>query len=94
MGDDNDGEDTWEERRRKIVARREASAKLDAWMDAVTWRPTPWGDDEPGGLHATHEGVLSMPGAEFRCYQLSDGQRVLDADDVMRFFSGGEQMEV
>jgi len=46
--------------------------------------PSPHSDGE---LYATHEGILKFAGAEFRVYQLNDGQRVFDASDIERFFS-------
>lgn len=37
---------------------------------------------EEGTLYATHQGVLEIGAAKLRVYQLNDGQRVFDADDV------------
>lgn len=37
-------------------------------------------------LYATHVGVLRIGGYMLTVYQLNDGQRVIDADDVVRFF--------
>ena len=37
---------------------------------------------EPGVLYATHSGTLEIGAARFRVYQLNDGRRVFDADDV------------
>lgn len=56
-------------------------------MANVVWTPC---DVSPvgGELVATHEGVLNIVGVAIRCYQLSDGRRVLDGDDVERLFSG------
>jgi len=59
-------------------------------MNAVDWKPVEPKTDVDGNLpHVTHEGELNFAGAYFRVYQLSDGQRVLDADDVETFFSDG-----
>jgi len=44
-------------------------------------------DRAPEGLHATHQGVFEIAGATFRVYQLSDGQRVIDAEDLAAFLS-------
>lgn len=41
------------------------------------------GDDLP---YATHEGSLNIFGVDLKCYRLSDGRAVFDADDVHRFF--------
>jgi hypothetical protein len=59
---------------------------IERMLDAVEWRPIPGA----GGtdLHATHEGVLALADIELRCYVLSDGTRVFDADDIERFFGG------
>jgi hypothetical protein len=43
--------------------------------------------DEPDALYATHKGVLEIGAAKLRVYQLNDGQRVFDADDVGAFFT-------
>lgn len=61
---------------------------IDILVGAVEMTPLPV-DDEPradGLLHATHEGVLEIGELTIRVWQLSDGQRVLDAGDVERFF--------
>ena len=60
---------------------------LDRLLDGVEWTAT--GRLPAGELpYATHEGVLHIAGSELRVYQLSDGQRVFDADDFARFFGG------
>lgn len=64
-------------------------------LDSVEWKALPplaiiegmRSDPLP---HATHYALLDLCGFTFRCYQLSDGRRVFDADDVERFFAGGE----
>lgn len=43
--------------------------------------------DEPDALYATHEGTVEFGAAKLRCYQLNDGSRVFDADDVAAFFT-------
>lgn len=65
----------------------ESAAAMDELLDLVDWQPT---GEVPGGdeLYCTHSGVLKMAGVELRVYQLNDGQRVFDADDVIRFFEG------
>lgn len=64
---------------------------MDNLFGAVEWTALPRDGDEPwDGVepHATHEGTLTIAGFSFRVYQLSDGSRVLDADDVAAFFGG------
>jgi hypothetical protein len=43
--------------------------------------------DEPDALYATHKGVFKIGAAEIRTYQLNNGERVLDADDVIALFT-------
>jgi hypothetical protein len=61
---------------------------IDAMLDAVEWEeipggPASWNDALPV---ATHEGVLRVMDFELKCYQLSNGMRVFDADDLARAF--------
>ena len=60
-------------------------------LDSLDWKPTGAPDhfeDERAALpYATHEAVLQIGSARLRCFQLSNGQRVFDADDVQNFFS-------
>jgi len=61
----------------------------EAMMNSVEWQPIApdaamLSDD--GLPYATHEGTLSIGGFEFKCYQLSNGARVFDAESVHRFF--------
>jgi hypothetical protein len=63
---------------------------VEQMLDTVEWVATnneqSQGND--GLPHATHEGVLSIGGMRLRCYRLSDGMAVFDADDVKKFFDG------
>lgn len=58
---------------------------IDRFLDTIEWRAmeTPSNTDE---LHATHCGILEIAGVRLHVYQLSDGQRVIDADDMEKFF--------
>lgn len=57
-----------------------AKTPIEAIMDRLQWTPVSYeAGTEPEGLYATHEGVLDIAGSKFRCYQLSDGSRVLHA---------------
>jgi hypothetical protein len=63
-------------------------APIDAVLDTVERQATgaqPDGSDLP---HATHSGVLTLFGKTLRCYRLSDGRAVFDADDFRDFFEG------
>lgn len=61
---------------------------INAMMNRVKWKTYEATEPVPQGeLHATHEGILDFGGdVKIRCYQLSDGQRVLDAEDCYEFF--------
>lgn len=72
-----------------------AKTPIDALLDRVEWTTTQdqpkvaQGTDEiPEGLYATHEGVLEIAGNKLRVYQLSDGSRVFNADDIEAFLRG------
>lgn len=50
----------------------------------VEWECLPPSEDVPNmvGLpYATHSGVLNLFGCSLRCYRLSDGNAIFDADD-------------
>lgn len=63
---------------------------VELLLDQVEMVPLPCaprpGDELP---YATHQGALSLGDLTITVYQLSDGQRVLDADDVARFLEAG-----
>jgi hypothetical protein len=62
---------------------------IEALLDTVEWSeikdgsPVDAGDGLP---YATHQGVLWIGDRSLRCYRLSDGRAVFDADDVHEFF--------
>jgi len=62
---------------------------IDIMMDDVVWEEIDSIDIEPDSdmPHATHKGILRIGDVSLKCYQLSDGMRVLDADDVADFFN-------
>lgn len=55
-------------------------------FSALPMEPLAYDGAAPEGLHATHVGVLAFYGFDLRVYQLSNGNRVIDADDVKAFF--------
>lgn len=62
---------------------------IEKLMDELKWTKIKL--DKSAGFKrglpvATHEAVLKIGDATIKCYLLDDGQRVLDADDVIRFF--------
>lgn len=67
-----------------------AKSAIDMLMDGVKWEPVEY-ETEPSLVsdvipHATHRGVLRIYNTEFRVYQLSNGQRIIDAEDLEEFF--------
>lgn len=65
---------------------------IEMMLDGIAWTAVvpdrPEGPDNSDGVpFATHEGVLKigdMP--PLRCYRLSNGQSVFNADDLQAFF--------
>lgn len=55
-------------------------------LDGISWTNVPPPDEQSDLPFVVMEGVLRLGASEIRCYQLSDGNRVFDADDVQRFF--------
>lgn len=68
---------------------------IEMMLDGATWRavsvpPPPHPDSTVP--YVTHEGVFELAGHSMRAYQLSDGSRILDGEDLERFF--GNLIEV
>lgn len=64
------------------------TAPIETLLDQVEWtecEDTSQKGDE-GMPYATHEGRLSLGGFNMTVYKLSNGQRVLDANDVQSLF--------
>ena len=61
---------------------------IEMMLDGVVWvenKNPPAGD---GSLpHATHEGVFDLMGHKMRCYRLSNGKAVFNADDFEALFA-------
>lgn len=61
---------------------------IEILLNQVEWQSVEQEESHSDDLpYATHKGVLSIAGFDFRCYQLNTGQRVIDADDMERFFN-------
>ena len=58
---------------------------FDELFNGVTWDEAPIPDDIPGDdvPYVTHTGVIRIGDFSFSCYQLSDGQRVIDAEGLL-----------
>jgi len=61
---------------------------MDTLLDKIDWFEIYFENPPPAdGLPvATHKGMLRFGAIELRCYQLSDGRRVFNADDIHRVF--------
>jgi hypothetical protein len=60
---------------------------IDIMLDQVEYRKLPEPTIIPDIPYATHEGVLTLgEGVTFKVYQLNDNRRVIDAEDVHKFF--------
>ena len=70
---------------------KEARSPMSYILDGVLWERVASVQENSDGLPwVTHQGVFDFAGARLRCYQLSDGQRVFDADDVEAAFGAHE----
>lgn len=62
---------------------------MDKLLDVVNWEdvpaPGPGASAEP---YVTMQGILDLPsaGLKVRCYQLSNGIRILNKEDLDKFF--------
>ena len=54
-------------------------------LDAVAWEVLP-PQEESDLPYATHAGVLHIGEYSLKCYRLSDGRAIFDADDFLRFW--------
>lgn len=61
---------------------------IDTLLDSLEWKPEPKPEvsnnsDLP---FVTHSGLLRLNGVQLKVYQLSSGERVIDADDLQELF--------
>ena len=63
---------------------------IDRMLDALEWSPLQGSGSPPidGGRLpvATHEAILTFGTHQLRVYQLDDGRRIIQADDLAAFF--------
>lgn len=54
-------------------------------LDAVAWEPVPCppAPEEDNLPYVTHQGVMAIGDMRIRVYTLSDGQRIMDAEDFL-----------
>lgn len=55
-------------------------------LDGVKFTEVPPPEDAGGLPFVTHEGVLEIAGQRLRCYRISDGRAIINADDFYAFF--------
>ena len=63
---------------------------IEMFLDKVDWKPGegPIAFDGPlKGQRVTHTGVLKIDGHEMKVFQLSGGERYIDAEDFQKFFT-------
>jgi hypothetical protein len=66
---------------------------VELLLNTVEWHETGMTDDGDDLPYPTHKGVLNIGGIELKCYRLSNGKRVLDAESVARFFGCNDVAE-
>ena len=59
---------------------------IETLLDQVEWKETPETESVEGLPYATHEGVMRVGDFEFKCYQLSNGTRVISKESMEAFF--------
>lgn len=64
---------------------------IDMALDGLTWTALPPREVTDGIPVATHEGVFVLGTFPLRVYRLSDGRRIIDADDLNAFFARDEE---
>lgn len=59
----------------------------DQLMNLVQWRPIIYDETMSGNneVFATHEGELNLGGFSLKCYQLSNGKRVISSESLIPF---------
>lgn len=68
---------------------------IDMMLEGATWTPIAERPDFGGAIHATHSGILNIPGfGTCRCWRLSNGQATLDAGDMAAMFGFGSPEEL
>lgn len=61
---------------------------IEMILDGLEWVAVEGGDPPKDDLPSvTHSGVLQIGDHSLRCYWLSNGQTVFEADDFERFFA-------
>lgn len=68
------------------------SAPIERLLDSLEWIPVepPQSGGDSDLPFVTHSGQLSLDGCELRVYRLSNGERIVDEDDLAAFLGGTE----
>lgn len=76
------------------MAGKDGASVVDAAFAGVEWTAIDWKGKEPtDSAYATHTGVLMIGDFAMKVFQLDTGQRIIDADDLDRFFTDGLETE-
>lgn len=66
---------------------------IEAILDKLDWNPV----DPPKEIthlpYVTHSGVMNIAGQSLNVHMLSNGQRIIPAEDIERFFGDGGILE-
>jgi hypothetical protein len=66
-------------------------APIDILLDGVEWKPINSECTESKGLPVvTHEGVLRIYGIELKVYQLNNGVRIIDKEDLNKLLGDNQ----
>ena len=65
----------------------EGYSPADRLLDAVSWKPLPQPteDQVDGTPYATHDGWLNIGAIKLKCFQLSDGRRVIEEKSLLNW---------
>lgn len=61
-------------------------SKTPAWMRDAKWTPVPAPQSDSDLPHVTHEGKVTIGSITITVLQLSDGKRIIPADEMERIF--------
>lgn len=61
------------------------SNAIEQALDRVTWTPCEPPETSGDLPYITHAGVLHLGSVSLRVYQLSNGKRIIDAEDMATF---------
>lgn len=67
---------------------------IEKLLDNIEWKRSDKSDlsHDDNLPYVTHSGVLKIDTIELKCYTLSDGRRIFDADDINNLFPGWQEL--